>query len=196
MIERLGRLAQRAEREVHPGPVVREEALVAEGQRIDAERDHLVHRDGVLRGLRHLHAVREQMLPMYPVADDRVAERALGLRDLVLVVREDVVDAARVDVEAVAEVLRAHRGTLDVPARETRSPRRVPDERAAGLALLPEREVRGLALMWIDLDAHATLQCLADVARELPVSGEELHRVVDRSLDLVREAVAHEPLDD
>ena len=54
------------------------------------------------------------------------AERALGLRDLVLVVREDQVGAAAVDVERLAEVAVRHRRALDVPARAARSPRARP----------------------------------------------------------------------
>src|SRR6267142_6615067 len=105
------------------------------------------------------------MLPVDPEADDGMRERALGLRDLVLVVREDVVDAAGVDVETLTEVLRAHGGTLDVPARVAVAPRRWPHQRsAAGLGLLPEREVGRVALRRIDLRAHALLQRLLHVA--------------------------------
>ena len=60
-------------------------------------------------------------------ADPRVhAERALALGHLVGVVDAHVVDAAGVDVEAVAEVLRGHGRALDVPAGEAAPPRRVP----------------------------------------------------------------------
>ena len=122
VIERFGRLSQRAEREVHARAVVRQQALVPEGERIDLELDQLVDRHRVARRLRHLHAVGEQMLPVHPVTDRCVAVRAFGLRDLVLVVREDVVDTAGVQVEALAEVLRAHRRTLDMPARKPWTP--------------------------------------------------------------------------
>ena len=119
VIERFGGLSQRAEREVHARAVVRQQALVPEGERIDLELDQLVDRHGVARRLRHLHAVGEQMLPVHRC----VAVRSFGLRDLVLVVREDVVDTAGVQVEALAEVLRAHRRTLDMPARKPATPR-------------------------------------------------------------------------
>ena len=52
--------------------------------------------------------------------------RALGLRDFVLVVRELEILAAAVDVEVIAEQLRAHGRTFDVPARPTRTPGRLP----------------------------------------------------------------------
>src|SRR5438445_356813 len=121
MVERLGGLSQRAQRKVHARPVVRKQALIAEGERIDPEIDHLVDGHGVARRLRHLHAVGEEVLAVHPVPDGGVTVRALGLRDLVLVVRKDVVDAAGVQIETLAEVLRAHRRTLDVPPRKPRA---------------------------------------------------------------------------
>src|SRR5207244_11949381 len=51
------------------------------------------------------------------VIDELDAIRALGLRDLVLVVRELQVLAAAVDVEMLAEQRAAHGGAFDVPAR-------------------------------------------------------------------------------
>ena len=76
MIEALGRLAKRGEREVHAGAVVREQGLIAERQRIDSETAELGDLRRVARGLRHLHAVREQMLSVHPRADDTVAQRS------------------------------------------------------------------------------------------------------------------------
>ena len=123
VVERFGCLSECAERELHPRPVMREKALVAEGERIDVDLDELVDRDGIARRLRHLHAVREEVLAVHPMRDRRVAVRAFGLRDLVLVVRKDVVDPAGVQVETLAEVSRAHRRTLDVPPRKAGPPR-------------------------------------------------------------------------
>ncbi len=54
---------------------------------------------------------------MQPRPHERLPGRRLALGDLVLVVREDQVDAAGVDVERRAEVGHAHRRALDVPAR-------------------------------------------------------------------------------
>src|SRR6266516_1822597 len=105
---------------------MREETLVAERQRVEAELFDLVDLERVARGLRHLHAVRKKMLPMHPAADDGVSECSFGLRDLVLVMREDVVHAAGVQVETLAEIFRAHRRTLDVPAGIAGSPGRLP----------------------------------------------------------------------
>ena len=122
VIERFRRLPERPMRELHAGAVVREQAEVAERERIDVELHEVVDRHGVARGLGHLHAVGEEVLAVHPVTDRRVTVRALGLRDLVLVVRKDVVDATGVQIEALAEVLRAHRRTFDVPPRKAAAP--------------------------------------------------------------------------
>ena len=92
---------------------------------------------------------------MEPRAHERLAGGGLGLGDLVLVVREDEVDAAGVDVEARPEVAHAHRRALDVPAR----PALAEGRRPAGLArlgALPEREVAHVVLVvLVGLDALA-----------------------------------------
>ena len=102
---------------------MRGQRQVAEGERLVAEVGEVRDADDVARALRHLRVVHGQELAVHPDADDRVAERALRLRDLVLVVRELQVDPAGVDVEALAEVLQAHRRALDVPAGEAVAPR-------------------------------------------------------------------------
>ena len=77
VVEPFGGLPKRREGEVHARAVVREEALIAERERIDAQRFELAHLGGVARGFRHLHAVGEEMLSMDPRADHAVRERAL-----------------------------------------------------------------------------------------------------------------------
>ena len=90
-----------------------------------------------------------------PGAHERLVGGGLRLRDLVLVVREDEVDAAGVQVEARPEVAHAHGRALDVPARPTLAEARRP----AGLSRLgafPDREVAHVVLVvLIALDAFA-----------------------------------------
>jgi hypothetical protein len=52
-----------------------------------------------------------------------MAESALGLSDLVLVVRELQIDPARMDIKPLAQVLERHRRLLDVPAGKVVAPR-------------------------------------------------------------------------
>ena len=82
---------------------------------------------------------------MEPGRDERLPGRRLALGDLVLVVREDQVDAAGVDVERRPEVGHAHRRAFDVPARPPRADGGLP-RRLAGLRALPQREVADVVL--------------------------------------------------
>ena len=106
---------------------------------------------------------------MHPDAREGFAARGLGLRDLVLVVREDQVAAAAVHVEVHAEQLLRHRRALDVPAGPAIAPRRGPRAVLALLARLPEREVL-LALFQSAL--LALVHLLERAVRELAVAGE------------------------
>src|SRR2546421_12568685 len=84
--------------------------------------DHITQRRKVLQAFRHLLADSVlQMLRVQPIADERLVGGGLALRDLVFVVRKDVVHAAGMDVEALAQVLHAHRRALDVPAGPARA---------------------------------------------------------------------------
>src|SRR5206468_10196371 len=76
--------------------------------------------------LRHLPAADEEVLVVRPDADERLPRRRLALRDLVLVVREDEVDAARVDVDRLAEAAHGERRALEVPAGAAAPEARLP----------------------------------------------------------------------
>src|SRR5260370_31087082 len=68
----------------------------------------------------------------------------LRLGDLVLVVREQQVDAAAVDVEGVPEEVLAHGRAFDVPAGASATERRLPRGHqllVARLRPLPQREI-------------------------------------------------------
>ena len=116
---------------------------------------------------------------------------ALGLGDLVLVVGEDQIDAAGVDVEPLAKVLHGHGRALDVPSGEPLAPRAVPSHQPVGPCLLPQGEVLGVAFVRVDLEllAMARPELVERVARELSVFGERADVVVDGPVDLVRVAV-------
>src|SRR5687768_3644998 len=97
---------------------------------------------------------------MQPGSDERPAGRGLALGELVLVVREDQVDAARVDVERGTEVGHAHGRALDVPAGSPGADRGVP-RRLTRLRSLPEREVADVSLaVLVRLDALADAELL------------------------------------
>ena len=114
---------------------------------------------------------------MYPVFCKRLARQRLGLRDLVLVVGEDEVASASVYVDLLTERPHIHGGALYVPAGPAFAPRGLP-ERLALFCRLPQREIQGIALVVLVLDAHA-LPCVLQVsAGQFAVAGEGIHREV------------------
>src|SRR6476619_5774034 len=105
----------------------------------------IAQRDDVADRLRHLLAGELQDPVVHPELRELVAERA-RLRDLVLVVRENEVEPAAVDLEDRPKVRLGHRGALDVPARPAATPGRFPPGVLALLVRLPEREVARILL--------------------------------------------------
>src|SRR5438552_16177765 len=94
---------------------------VAERPRRDAGLEDFGHAGDVAGRLRHLYATRLEMGAMQPRPHEWPTRRRFALGELILVVRKDEVDPARVDVERRPEVPHRHRRALDVPTRPTRS---------------------------------------------------------------------------
>ena len=114
------------------------------------------------------------------------APRAVArLGGLVLVVGEDQVAAAAVDLEADAEQLLGHRRALDVPAGPAAAPRRVPGRVLARLLGLPEREVERILLAVRALDALALVHVVDAAVAELAVARVRAHAEVDVAVDRV-----------
>src|SRR5690348_16699238 len=86
--------------------------------RVGAEaRQQLADHDQVLERLAHLLAANSQHAHVHPGADKRFASgEALYLGDLRLMVRENQVAAATVNVDGNAEQAMRHRSAFDVPA--------------------------------------------------------------------------------
>mmetsp|Transcript_10080 Transcript_10080/g.40882 ORF Transcript_10080/g.40882 Transcript_10080/m.40882 type:complete len:728 (-) Transcript_10080:26-2209(-) len=103
--------------------------------------------DEVLEGLGHLEPPDVQVPGVREVVDRLAPAERVGLRELVVVVRELEVDAAAVDVDAAAPTDRRfdHRRALDVPPGPPRAPRRRP-RRLARLGGFPDGEVFGVLL--------------------------------------------------
>src|SRR6185369_15134806 len=128
---------------------------VAQRARRDAAVEDLADTGDVAGRLGHLRSARLEVGAVEPGSDERLPGGRLALRDLVLVMGEDQVDAARVDVERRPEMLHRHRRALDVPARATRADRGVPGW-LARLRALPEGEVADVVLgVLVGLDAFA-----------------------------------------
>mmetsp|Transcript_40206 Transcript_40206/g.99515 ORF Transcript_40206/g.99515 Transcript_40206/m.99515 type:complete len:204 (-) Transcript_40206:488-1099(-) len=131
-------------------------------QEQEAQLPGAVHRergadgDEVLEALAHLQPVDVQVAGVDEVVDPllHVVVR-LGLRQLVLVVREVEVDAAAVDIHSLAQDVAAHGAALDVPPRPPHAPRAVP-RGLPRLAGLPQHEVE-LALLLRGVGGQGTL---------------------------------------
>jgi hypothetical protein len=131
---------------------------------------------------------------VHPVADEGRARGRLRLRYLVLVVGEDEVGGAAVDVEGHPELLLGHDRAFDVPPGTALAPRARP-VRLPRLGRLPEREIEGIGLALVHFDARAGLE-LVDVApREPAIARERADREVDIAVDHVRVAALDEAFD-
>ena len=140
-----GRGGERLVAEVEAGPVVSRQQGVAKRPRRDPVLEKIGDPGDVALGAGHLPAAHLQVGAVQPGAHERRARGGLRLGDLVLVVREDEVDAAGVDVEGLPEIAHRHRRALEVPPRAPGADRRLP----AGLSLpgaLPQDEVADVVL--------------------------------------------------
>ena len=120
---------------------MRRRVQVTQRDRIETARQQIGQAIIVARGLRHLQPIDQQVLAVNPVLDEGFAGIAFALRDLVFVMRKDQIDAARVNVDLLAQVLERHGAAFDVPAGEAIAPRAGPLHHAARLGRLPQREV-------------------------------------------------------
>ena len=101
-----------------------------------------------MQALGHLLIVHIDEAVVHPVAGERTAVGALALGDLVLVVGEDEVLPAAVQVDGLAQMGAAHGAALDVPAGAAHAVGAFPG-RLAGLGGLPDSEVGGVFLQVI-----------------------------------------------
>ena len=90
---------------------------------------------------RHLLTLDKQVLHVHPDARERTIAGALALRDLILVMRKDEVDATRMEIDRrLAKQPERHCGALDMPAGATGAGPEVP-RRLAWTRPFPEHEV-------------------------------------------------------
>src|SRR5262245_11515102 len=130
--------------------------------------ERLADRRDVADRLRHLLPGEAEQAVVRPDLRERVAERA-RLRELVLVVREDEVEPAAVDLEARPEQLFGQRRALDVPAGPAAAPRRVPRGVLTLLVRLPEGEV---ARVLLERVRFLLLDLVGPLSRQAPVLRE------------------------
>ena len=127
---------------------------------------------------------------MQPEASERLPGKPLGLRDFVLMVREDEIHRAGVDVQRLdpnpADFLKRHGGTLQMPARPAPAKGRVPGRAYLLVHVhreLPEGEVAGILLrVFVARHPGPGLELAPLHLRQAPVGGEPADGEVDAVL--------------
>ena len=89
---------------------------------------------------------------MRPVFHKPLARQRFALRNLVM--REDKISAAAVQIYLIAERRAVHRRTFDMPAGASFAPRRIPGNFAL-FRRLPQREIVGVFFLFVVFHAHA-----------------------------------------
>src|SRR6185436_10829654 len=123
----------------------------------------------IAEAFRHFLGAHVDEAIVHPISRQRLAPmRAAALGDLILMVRENEVEAAAVDVDRLAQMLADHRRTFDVPAGPAAAPWAVPADHAL-VAWLPQHEVCGIALVRRYLDPGPGDHLLAIAAAQRPI---------------------------
>ena len=131
--------------------------------------EELVEGDEVAQRLAHLLPVDGNHVVVHPVVHRFVTLCGYRLGNLALVVGEEQVHAAAVDVELLAQILGAHGRALEVPAGEAVAPGRRPAHDVLGGCLFPEGEVEAVVLLALPVELAGSVEQVVDVAaRQLP----------------------------
>ena len=134
----------------------------------------------VLPRLAHLDAVEGQRAGQHPVAGEGRTVGTSCLGDLAFVVGEDIIDAAAVDVERLAQILGGH-GRASMPAGNPH-PGAGPAQDMLRFSLLPQGEVGRVALCPRARRPAPFFQVLHDAAAQLAVFGKRGDAEVDRAV--------------
>ena len=156
---------------------------------------HIAYKEEVSSRFRHFFVVNIQHSVVHPDIGKSAARRALTLRDFVLVMRENEVSAAAVNVDCVADIVARHRRALDVPARSALAERRIP-VRLAGFRCLPHGKIHRVALFLADFDTRTRLQIVERLVRELAVLVEFRGFKVHVPVNLIRVTLVNKRLYD
>ena len=138
---------------------------------------HLLDGHKVTKAFAHFFAVHIQEPCVAPDTRELPAKGTFALGDLVLVVREHQVHAARVDIELCAQVRVGHGGALDVPTGAALAPGTL-EAPLALAAPLPKCEVGSLLFEFTDLHARALFELIELAAGQLAVVGKGAHTKV------------------
>ena len=99
--------------------------------------EELFEGNEVAQTLSHLLSVNGNHVVVHPIAHHLVALTGYGLCNLALVMRENQVHSAAVNVKVIAQILTSHGRTLTVPTGEPIAPRTGPAHDMFGHGTLP-----------------------------------------------------------
>ena len=178
---------------VHPMAVAHRHTKIAESQRVNAPANQVVQQENIARGFSHFRPVGQQMLAVYPVVDMDAAESPLALGDFILVMGENVIHAAGMQVKTLAQILAGHGGTFDMPTGKALAPGTGPLYISTRLRSFPQGKVPGIPLQGVSLRPHSLQQIAAEVAGQAAVLGKLRHRKIDIAAGLVSVALGQQP---
>src|SRR5258708_6573795 len=115
---------------------------------------------------------------MDPVAREWFAGEALTLGDLVLVVREDQIGTAAMDINLFPQRFHRHRRTLDMPAGTSTTPGALPP-RLPRFGCFPEGKVTRVPLAFVWLETPSGLHRLRVSSGKLPIAGKGVRGEID-----------------
>ncbi len=131
---------------------------------------------------------------MHPVADEGLHPGvAFRLRNLILVVGENQVLPAAMDVQSLSQVFQGHGTTLNMPARSALPPGAIPGW-LPGLSCLPQDKVHRVLFCFTRVNAGTGFHLLQGPVRKLAVIGHLPHPEIDATLGRISIAFLHEPL--
>ena len=160
-----------------------------------AAAQYVAQREVIPQRLRHLLAFHHQELGVQPEAREWLSGERFRLRDFVLMMRKDQVDAARVDIQRLAQILNGHHGAFDVPAGPAAADLLVP-ENFALLGRFPQREIARVRLfVLVHVDARAGADAAEIVVRQLAIFRKRGDAEVDGAVARVSVAARREALD-
>ena len=146
---------------------------VANRNRIVFAFDEIAEGKEVSFRFRHLLALHQQMLAVYPEADEWFPRDGLALSNFVFVMGKNVVHAAAMDVERFTKLLHRHRGAFNVPPRPAGTEWRLPVWFLLVLRRFPQNKVARLFLLvFVGIDSGADFQFSSIQAGQPAVIGK------------------------
>ena len=114
-----------------------------------------------------------------------MARKTLALGNLIFVMGKDIIHAAGMQIELLAEVFDGHGAALYMPAGETTPPRTIPGHFASLFCRFPQRKIFGIMAVGIYAFAYSCQHVFKLITGEFAVARETFNVVVDIAIDFI-----------